>query len=269
LALAAALALLLPSPAARAQETCAMAYESAQELRRGHELSRSRTELRLCERSCPKKLAEDCTAWLRDVEAELATVLLDVRDADGQPLARVHVTADGAPLVDAIPTEPVEIDPGTHTLVFEDETGARAQAVVTLAPGERGRGVSVRFPRPVAAPLPVVPLPPAPVAVHHSPAAFVLGGLGLAGLAAGAILGIKGLVDRSNLAATCAPGCNLMTQVDPIAREWWGGAGAAIAGGVLLGSGIVVWVVEERSGKAKAPVLPVARARWVGVLGRF
>jgi hypothetical protein len=266
-------AVLLAGPAARAQDTCATAYEGAQELRRTHELSRARTELRLCERACPKKLAEDCSTWRREVEAELSSVLLDVRDADGQPLSRVHVILDGAPRIDVVPTEPVDLDPGPHTLIFEDDAGARTQVAVTLAVGERGHPIAVRFPRVIVpGPLPS-PLPkpsPSLAAIHHSPAAYVLGGVGLAGLLAGGVLGIAGQVARANLVATgCAPRCDETSQVDPIARVWWGGAIAAIAGGVLLGTGVAVWVGEARSGKGGASLTAAPGPGWLGLVGRF
>jgi hypothetical protein len=250
---------------ARAQDTCAVAYESAQELRRGGELTRSRADLRLCERACPSKLADDCSAWRREVEADLASIVLDVRDADGRPAARARVTADGAPLVETISAAPVEIDPGTHTLRFEDERGARAEVRVTLAKGEKGHAVAVRFPRPAPAP----PPPPPPALVPRSPAGYVLGALGLAGLGVGAVLGIKGQVQRSDLRSSCAPRCDEATQVAPIAREWWAGAGAAIAGTALLGVGVVVWAVEGRQTRAPAAVTVTAGPGGVSVAGKF
>lgn len=259
---------LFASRGARAQDTCATAYESAQELRLRHELSRSRAELRLCERACPKKLADDCSGWRREVEAQLASVVLDARDAGGQVPAGVRVTLDGAPLAAVGAGEAVELDPGKHTLVFEDAAGGRAQADVTLEPGEKGRAVSVRFP-----PLPAPPAPRPPLAPRvRSAAAPVLGAVGLAGLIAGASLGIKGQVDRAALARTCAPRCDRATQVDPIAAEWWGAAIAALAGAALVGTGAAVWIVEGRAGTpagAALVVTVVPGPGWVGVTGRF
>jgi hypothetical protein len=257
---------VLGSAAAQAQDTCATAYESAQELRRGRELARSRVELRLCERACPKKLAEDCSGWRREVEAELASVILDARDAEGRTIVGARVTADGAPLGASIPAEPVELDPGAHVLVFEDEAGGRVRVEIKLAPGEKGRAVSVRFPRP---PPPLSSAPPPPSARAHSAAPYVLGIAGLAGLTAGAILGIKGQVERASLERSCAPTCNKATQVDPIATEWLAGAVSAVAGTALLGAGVAVWVGEERAGRAPARVVLAPGPRWLGVKGRF
>jgi hypothetical protein len=271
--LAALGAALFASGAARAQDTCATAYESAQERRRAGELTRARAEMRLCERACPRKLAEDCTAWKREVEAQLASVVLSAVDADGKPVPGARVTIDGAPFVEALTAEPVDVDPGAHVLAFDDGAGGRAEVRVTLAPGERARAVSVRFP-PRPAPLPPgagdAPKPSGePPSVHHSPAAYVLGAVGLGGLLVGGVLGITGQVKKAHLAATCAPGCNKATQVDPIATEWWAGAAAAIAGGVSLGAATAVWLVEGRAPAAPPRVVVVPGPGWVTVAGRF
>jgi hypothetical protein len=268
-------AAVLSSASAFAQDTCATAYESAQELRRGRELMRARADLRLCERSCPKKLADDCSGWRRDVEAELASVVLDARAPEGLALARVRVSVDGSPLVDVVPAEAMELDPGPHVLVFEDEAGARTQVEVALTRGEKRRIVSVRLPRPTppapppTAPPSAAPQPPPPAHSAHTPAPYLLGGLGLAALTVGAILGVKGQIERSSLEIACAPTCNKAAQVDPITAEWWAGAAAAIAGGTLLGGGVVLWAVEERSGKRPAGVTLLPGPGWLSVRGTF
>jgi hypothetical protein len=268
-AVAAALLASLGATRARAQDTCADAYEGAQERRRSHELSRARADLRLCERACPKKLAEDCSGWRREVEAELGSVVLDARDADGRALGRVRASADGAPLVEALSPDPVDLDPGPHVIVFEDEAGARVRVEITLAPGEKGRRVSATFPRP---PPPVAPPPPPPPPPRsHSPVSYVLGAVGLAGLGVGAILGIKGQVEKAALEQSCAPRCNKATQVDPIAAEWWGGAAGAIAGGALLAAGVAVWIGEAqaRGPGPQARVVLSPAPGGIRVLGTF
>ncbi len=276
LVLAVAAAIFASAPA-RAQDTCASAYESAQELRRSRDFVRARADLRLCERSCPKKLAEDCSGWRLEVEAELSSVLLDVRDAGGAELARVRVSIDGAPAVDVLTADALDLDPVAHTLDFQDATGARARALVTLAAGEKGRSVSVRFPPPHA---PLVPLAPSPLSrppvpsapTAHTAWSYVLGGVGLAGLVVGAGLGVAGQVERANLQTSCAPYCNKATQVNPIADEWLGAAVAAAAGAALLGGGVAVWFVERRPAEApaKLSLLPGLGGRaWLSVTGRF
>lgn len=244
LAIVATIALLSPRPA-RAQQTCANAYESAQELRRAGDLVRSRAELRLCERTCPKKLADDCTAWRGEVEAELPSVVLAAFGDDGRPRADVRVTLDAAPLADAIPKGPIELNPGAHVIVFEAADGARAEVTIDLARGDKSRAITARLVRPAPRPPPAPPPPPP----SRSPLPYVLGAIGLGGLAAGAILGVVGQVERARLAGSCAPSCDKEKQVDPIADKWWAGAAAAIAGGALLGTGIVVYVAEGRAAR--------------------
>jgi hypothetical protein len=136
---------------------------------------------------------------------------------------------------------------------------------VELAAGEKGRVVAVRLALP---PPPPAPAPPeVKPAVPRSPVSYVLGAVGLAGLAVGAGLGIKGQVDKASLEGSCAPRCDRTMQVDPIAREWWAGAASAIAGGALLATGVVVWAVEGRSRPARVTLVPSLRG--VIVAGRF
>jgi hypothetical protein len=262
----AAVALMLLAAPARAQETCASAYEGAQERRRAGELTRALADLRLCERACPKKLAGDCETWRGEVEAQLASVALTAIDAAGKPLTRARVLLDGAPIAEAITAEPIVIDPGKHALAIDDGAGGRAEAEITLAPGEKGRALTLRF-APRAPRAPVAPPPPPPRA--HSAVPWVLGILGLGGLGAGAVLGIKGQVEKAALEKRCAPNCDKAIDVDPIAREWWAGAAAAIAGGVTFGAATAVWFWEERSAKAPPQVRVVVGPAWAGIAGAF
>ena len=59
------LALTIPGTGARAADKvrCAAAYEQGQQLRRQDKLSASRSQLQVCEQTCPKALAADCTRW--------------------------------------------------------------------------------------------------------------------------------------------------------------------------------------------------------------
>jgi hypothetical protein len=267
LAAAAAIALLALPRAARAQDTCAASYESAQELRRAGELVRSRAELRLCERSCPGALAADCTRWQLELDGQIASVSLAAEGADGAPRDKVRVSIDGAPLVEAIPKDPVEIDPGRHVLRFEDETGARAEATIEIAAGEKSRPVKVRFPAPAKpATQPAPSAPPLPAPSPRGP--WILLGVGGLGLAAGAVLGIVGQVQRSDLEASCAPNCK-KARVDPIAAEWEIGAVSAGVGAAAAGAALVWWLAGKSPPKAAAGFVLLPGPGSISVRGSF
>jgi hypothetical protein len=98
----------------------------------------------------------------------------------------------------------------------------------------------------------------------------VLGGLGLAALSAGAVLGIKGQLDRTHLVNTCAPHCS-QASVNAISQEWTIGAVAGVAGGALALAGVVWGALEGRSHAPPAALTPVIGVgpRSFGLAGHF
>ncbi|WP_437718361.1 hypothetical protein WMF45_19215 [Sorangium sp. So ce448] len=242
---------LVASSRARAQgvgETCAASYEQAQQLVRDRALLRARAELRVCVSSCPATLARDCQSWSEQVERDMPSVALSATSADGRAPGRVRVLLDGAPLVDALPKDPIELDPGRHTLTFEDAAGTRVATVVTVSQGDKALPIAVRFP--AAAPSRPAAGAVAPPVRQRWP--LVLAGAGVMGLGAGAFLGIKGHLDRSELRSRCAPGCRV-DEVDAIDTVWKAGAISAGAGLVAAGLGTVLYFQLD-------PIVPAAPA---------
>lgn len=252
LAAFAAAVTLLAGSRARAQgvgETCAASYEQAQQLLRDRALLRARAELRVCVSSCPATLSRDCQSWSEQVERDMPSVALSATSADGHAPGRVRVLLDGAPLVDALPKDPVELDPGRHTLTFEDAAGTRVVTVVTVPPGDKALPIAVRFP---------APAPSRPAAGADAPRVrqrwpLVLVGVGAAGLGVGAVLGVKGHLDRSELRTRCAPGCPA-EDVDAIDLTWKAGAISAGVGFLAAGLGAVLYFQLD----PVAPAAPVA-----------
>ncbi len=84
---------------------------------------------------------------------------------------------------------------------FEMEGAAAVEQKVSLRPGEKNRALAVSFPKvPVAAPPPRAPAPPSSPereAPPRSIAPWILGGVGVAGLAVGGVLGGIMLHDHS------------------------------------------------------------------------
>ncbi|WP_437311173.1 hypothetical protein [Sorangium sp. So ce388] len=256
---------LLAGSRARAQgvgETCAASYEQAQQLVRDRALQRARAELRLCASSCPATLAQDCQSWSEMVERDMPSVALSATSADGGAPGRVRVLLDGAPLVDALPKAPVEVDPGRHTLTFEDAAGTRVVAVVTLAPGDKALPIAVRFP--AAAPRAAAGSAAVGSAAAGSAAParqrwpLVLAGAGVVALGVGAFLGIKGHVDRGDLRSRCAPDCPA-DEVEAIDLAWKIGAISAGLGLVAVGTGALLYFQLDPAAPA-APAAGVALA---------
>ncbi|AUX42679.1 hypothetical protein SOCE26_041120 [Sorangium cellulosum] len=240
----------LAGSSARAQgvgEACASSYEQAQQLLSDRALKSARAELRACVSACPATLARDCQSWLEKVDAEMPSVALSAASADGRAPGRVRVLLDGAPLVEDIPAAPVEIDPGRHTFTFEDAAGTRVVAVVTLSPGDKALPIAVRFPG--AAP----PRAGGGAGAVRQRWPLLIAGGGAAALVVGAVLGIKGHVDRSALISErCAPRCPA-DEVGAIDTLWKAGAISAGVGAVALGAGTVLYFQLD-------PVAPAAPA---------
>lgn len=229
-------------------EACTVSYESAQQHMRTGALLQSRNELDLCTSNCPRSLAQDCESWRDEVVREIPTLNVEIQETAGTVLRGVHVVIDGVSRTEPLTGTPIEVDPGKHSLVFEDSNHRHVEISVDVPSGKKGYSVVVRFPvdPPRQVPLPP-PQVPATIAVRRpSPVYYVIGGLGLAGVTVGAALGMKGQLDRSGLIHRCAPRC-LQADVDAITREWTVGGVVGGLGGVTLVVGVFGLVIAPKA----------------------
>ncbi|MBX3232768.1 MAG: hypothetical protein KIT84_43605 [Labilithrix sp.] len=190
-------ALSAASPALADDATCIQSYEATQTLRKASKLKDSHAEAAKCaDAACPAVLVKDCQKWLTEIDRELASLVFEVKDPNGEPLTNVKVTLDGQPLVDKIDASPVVVDPGTLTLHFEstDGKGKPVDQTVTVKDGEKAKKISVT--------LGGAPKPPAPVAPPERPipvGAFAFGGAGVVALGVGAAFAVLGASAESDL----------------------------------------------------------------------
>jgi hypothetical protein len=248
------------SASARADDAkvrCAAAYEQAQVLRRQDKLAASRSELTICEQTCPRALAADCTKWRGEVEALMPTVRLSARDANGHAVdARVLV--DGTVLLEHLTDAPVPVDSGEHTFRFESPSGAAADVHAQLHGGERAKEIEAVFP--VAQGTSTAPSQPHDGESGMPTASYVLGGIGIVGLGVGGALSIKGHLDASHLQSTCAPYC-APSDVNAISTLYTAGWISAGVGAAALVAALVVWRPWDRSTSTTAQsvfVVPAA-----------
>lgn len=126
-------------------DKCVGAYEQAQRLRKDRNLIESRQELLAClYPRCPRVLRKDCKRWLREVEVEIPSFLIEARDPQGHEAA-IRVSVDGKPVAHR-PGVPIEVNPGPH--VFEVQSGEVPATTyrVVARPGERERRLHVVIP---------------------------------------------------------------------------------------------------------------------------
>jgi hypothetical protein len=179
------------------------------------------------------------------LEGQLSRVLLHLPPA--RELSSVEI--DGEPLPEPRWYLPMYLDPGEHTIAVS-------------APGKQRRTIKVGVSRePTAQIVPVpaladveLPPPPPPRKPPALPpsnarrvAGFVVGGVGLAGLAMGSVLGVLTIQKRDEIGAHCTTGAT-STECDALGAQLHGDAqtlgtwstvsfaagAAAVAAGALL-----------------------------------
>jgi hypothetical protein len=207
---------------ARADEVdaCVDAADRAQQLRDQGKLIATREQLLLCGVStCPGAVAKQCVRWLHEVDDQLPTLSLRVRDGVTD-VTDVEVLIDDVSLMTALDGRPVPIDPGPHRLTFRRGNVTVEQSLVARAT-EKNRLVDVQLTKeivPVVVTLPVAIVPPI-VKVHRGFQVPWTAGLSL-GVSVVAFAATIPLVivagnDASSLRQTCAPMCS-SSSVDDV-----------------------------------------------------
>jgi hypothetical protein len=213
---------------------CVEAAEAGQRLRKEGHLVSARDRLVVCASpECPEVVSQDCTGWLGQVQRSLASVVIKAY-GDDEPLSDVAVFLDGAELTERAPTATIEVDPGDHVVRCEHAGFAPVEERTHLVEGERGREIACELASLVARAREEAPgetRAPAEVPGNGGPTrggipwiVWPVGGLGVAGVTAFAVLGLSGKSDESALARPmamggCAPYCT-PSQVDPIRTKF-------------------------------------------------
>jgi hypothetical protein len=144
---------------------------------------------------------------LRD---EIPTAVFRVT-VGGEPRLDVEVTMDGKALFSDVPARAVELNPGTHRFVFKHRQLAAVEREVTITEGDRLVPIAVHFmnqPTENTANN-ALDSKPGPRRQRTIPtAAYVLGGVGVVGLAGFVGFGLATRSKESELKSTCSPGCS-------------------------------------------------------------
>jgi hypothetical protein len=198
------------------KRACAEAYEQTQTLRIAGKLYAAQDRAAACAQpSCADFIRLECGVWLGQLVANQPTVVLVAHDATGRTPSAVRVDLDGAPWLDAIDDQPKPIDPGQHVVRFSVASGTSVEQQVDVHEGDK-KTLEVSLPTPPPPPPPsvrgsvrrseAVRMRRPSVPWSKNPAtigAFTLGGLGVASLAAGAVLGGVALHDNAVANAQC------------------------------------------------------------------
>jgi hypothetical protein len=236
-----------------AVEECLSASENGQKLRQKASLREARAKFQACsEALCPSIVQRNCTTWLSEVTALLPTVTLSAKSPEGKDLVDVTVSLDGKPLQARLDGKAIQVDPGVHIFRFELDGESPLEERVVLNEGDKGRNVVVQFGKKKELSPPVVvaatrPFPLGPV---------LLGSLGLAAVATGAVLFGTGSADYPSecdrttiVCTTTAPIeaqkelADRATSADNRMRV---GLWTMIGGGAVT-LGAIAWLVVDRA----------------------
>jgi len=261
------------------KKACVDAYVAAQSSRSDHHLLAARTQLRTCARQeCAPfmrgEMTRDCAQWLTEVEAGIPTVVFSAKDAAGNDIVDVTVSAEGTVLTQRLDGRAIEIDPGSHTFTFADAAGHTATQTAVALEGTKNQVVRVTFGQ-TAPPPPAQPQPPlqqptpqpqpqpasAPTstttanpAAAEAPAAptrsywtgqriigVVATGVGLVGVGVGGLLGLSAKSQWNKANGESMPAAHNDSQS---AYDLGNVASVVtIAGGVIAAAGLVVWLI--------------------------
>jgi hypothetical protein len=234
-----------------------------------------------------KDWAKIATQRASALEKRLARLTIKVDPAN----EKIDVTRDGAVVAPASFGVPIPVDKGRHTVEAAAAGFKPFETAVEIArDGERAEIIVPTLEReapPVAPPVAEETAPPPPrLAATAAPKSsggqhtigFIVGGVGVAGLAAGAVTGLMALGKKSDAVERCGDKdgpCADRTGVDASADAKTFGTVSTIGfigGGVLLAAGAaLVFTAPREAGSARLRVTPLAGSTGggLGVSGAF
>lgn len=274
---AGAAALALNSQVAFAAVTgdqCIEANAKAQPLRRDGKLAAAREQLQICvDPHCPGMVRDDCARRLDELDRLQPTIVFDGKDSAGADLIEVTVTVDGHPLVSRLVGSPLSVDPGAHAFTFEAAGRRAVTRTFVLKEGEKGRIERIVFDDGAVSSTSARPVPPGPVVTALSSSAetaphgmgtrkavaLAIGGVGVAGVAAGGVFGLLAMTAWNRAKSECPTTANCTQSqhskavADRSTTVTYGTVAdiGFIAGGVLLAAGTVLFFTGPSAGDAR------------------
>jgi hypothetical protein len=265
-------ALMFVSGAAHAddEETCVAASEKAHAATHRDSLLEARSALVACTApACPDIVRASCQRRLAEISDAIPAVVFEMKDPAGNDLAGVRISVDGSLITGHPEGAPVVLDPGKHSFHFEAAGLPAVDKDFVLRHGERDRHERIVFGS-------------AAVERHATSggwSAMQIGGVaaaaaGVAGIAIGAIFGLKASGDRSSETSACGVTCatpsdqsNATNYRNALLTDGTISDIGFIAGGALVATGAVLfftgkpgddaaktagWRIAPRVGRASA-----------------
>jgi hypothetical protein len=261
-ALVAPLVLFCPSRAAADDlQACFAAHEDAQRLRREGKIAETRARLEACTReACPAPVRQDCTGWLDELAAAQPTVVVIAREArSGAAVTEVRISVDGRRVADRSSGSAIEVDPGQRRIRVEARDGRSVESTLLVSEGDKGRRVELTLPAPPERPAPS----PSPPEEQGLPAiVFVLGGVGVAGMAGFGVLAGLGLAREGELADECEPRCSV-DRIDGVRHLYLAGDIAGAVGVLATAAAVTIAIVRPTARRPALNVRAGASSAWI------
>ena len=224
--------------------------------------------------SCPTVVRNDCAKEAMALEAAIPTIVFETRDGAGNDRSDVRLTVDGEARADKLTGVALEVNPGDHSFTFEAPGLPSLERHYVIHAGEKNRREQV-----VLGPIlkPVAPPQARDRKAGGSalrPLGLVVGGVGLAGLGVGGVMGLLAHSKWSQAVIDCAGGCAAGAPARDEASSAHSLATvsnvAFVAGGALTVTGLVLFLAAPRGDKTaalRAPMLRFAPLIGGGTLG--
>jgi hypothetical protein len=249
-------ALTGPARASDGPNRCLVAYAAGQRLRHAGDLVGAMTELRTCGGpACPVRMQGDCQRWFDDVDRAIPAVVFRVRDDQGELLASVSASIDGAPLR-RLDGRALPMNPGEHVVRFERAGYRTLSTPVFVTEGEKLEPREImleplvdleervhRLPTERRDVVTLASPPPPDDGRAPSPWPIALGAVGLVGGVGFVYFGVRAKNGETDL-DQCSPDCS-QAQVDDVKQDFSLSnisLGVGLAG--LAGAGLLLMLDE-------------------------
>jgi hypothetical protein len=195
-----AFVLLMSSEAwANSDEVCFGAAEKGQRLERENKLMEAKDRFIECGRTdCPSVVSSTCASFLRRVEEEIPTLVVEAKDAQGRSVTMGTLLIDGKLSPDAFSGRAIPLDPGTHEVHLT--VPGRIDDRKTILLNQHEKGTRLTFNE-----------APVPQADTRSPTlpvgGLLVGGVGLAALVPGVFFWVSGDAQRRAFGCNTTAGC--------------------------------------------------------------
>jgi hypothetical protein len=237
----------LASSALADDAACVSATEKAFTLRQQGKLHAALKELATCtDASCPDEVKQECIKRISEIDAVMPSLILEAKDLVGNDLADVNVTIDGVAFATTLDGRPITVDPGDHKFHFTFFQAPPLDKALVIREGERDRRETVV--------IQISPPKPPPFWGPTRVVALTTGVLGLGALAVGGVFGGFAISAQNQEKSDCAQNCNRYAQALTDYNYAQTNATAAtvmfVIGGVLVATGVVLWIAAPRSSVA-------------------